>query len=75
MSYDHAEYFDQISDEQITRLINVNAVATTKVCRLALAPKLWLRQTGPLLALVNGAALALIPRSNSEACRRCRCAA
>ena len=32
MSYDHAEYFDQISDEQIMRLVNINAVATTKVC-------------------------------------------
>ena len=35
MSYDHAEYFDQISDEQIMRLVYVNAVATTKVCGFA----------------------------------------
>ena len=31
MSYDHAEYFDQVDDQQITDLININVVATTKV--------------------------------------------
>ena len=31
MSYDHAEYFDQVDDQQIADLIAINVVATTKV--------------------------------------------
>ena len=31
MSYDHAEYFDQVDEQQIADLIAINVVATTKV--------------------------------------------
>ena len=31
VSYDHAEYFDQVDDAQVMKLIAVNIVAITKV--------------------------------------------
>ena len=34
MSYDHAEYFEQVDEQQIADLIAINVVATTKVHRL-----------------------------------------
>ena len=42
VSYDHAEYFDAVSQEEIATIIQVNVVATTRVSACCSGPEVTL---------------------------------
>jgi 17beta-estradiol 17-dehydrogenase / very-long-chain 3-oxoacyl-CoA reductase len=55
VSYDHAEYFDAVSQEDINSLIQVNVVATTRMCSIVV-PGMKARKRGAIVNVGSGSA-------------------
>mmetsp|Transcript_13783 Transcript_13783/g.41618 ORF Transcript_13783/g.41618 Transcript_13783/m.41618 type:complete len:327 (-) Transcript_13783:525-1505(-) len=55
VSYDHAEYFDAVSQADIATIINVNVVATTRLCSIVV-PGMKARKRGAIVNVGSGSA-------------------
>lgn len=55
MSYDHAEYFEAVSEADIAAMIQVNIVAVTRLCSIVV-PQMKSRRRGAIINIGSGSA-------------------